>query len=273
MNDIMTGAPDLDADAALLSDAVRAGGARALDFFGRDPATWDKRPDDPVSEADIAVNDLLKVRLLGERPGYGWLSEESEDDPARLSCARVWVVDPIDGTRAFLKVKPEFVISVALVADGRPQAAAVFNPATGEFFEAVAGGGARLNGSAIRTSHRTGLAGARLLTVRRALNRARHPEAFARAVATASGSIAYRLALVAAGRFDGVVSLSGKNDWDIAAAELLVREAGGCATTTDGAPFHYNRAALRHPSVIAAGRRLHGKLLEQFSGVLRRRAR
>lgn len=270
MDDIGTGAPDLDADAALLIDAVRAAGACALDFFGRSPAAWDKRPGDPVSEADIAVNDLLKARLLDQRPGYGWLSEESEDDPARLSSARVWVVDPIDGTRAFLKAKPEFAVSAALVADGRPQAAAVFNPATGEFFEAVAGGGARLNGTAIRTSHRTGLAGARLLTVRRALDRARHPDAFARTEATASGSIAYRLALVAAGRFDGVVSLSRKSDWDIAAAELLVHEAGGRVTTTEGAPFRYNRAALRHPSVIAAGAGLHAKLLEQFSGVLRR---
>ena len=123
----------------LLVQSVREAGALALTYFRANPKSWEKRAGDPVSEADIAVNNLLRDRLDGPRPGYAWLSEESEDDPARLDADTVWIVDPIDGTSAFLDGQAEFTVAVALANRGEPVAAAVFNPATDEFWEAVKG--------------------------------------------------------------------------------------------------------------------------------------
>ena len=249
-------------DHVLLTDAVAEAGAVAMRYFRTKVARWEKKPGDPVSEADYAVNDFLMKRLRDARPGYGWLSEESEDDPGRLEASRVWVVDPIDGTRAFLKGKPEFTISAALVADGRPIAAAVFNPATGELFDALSGAGARLAGEAIWVRDHADSAGLRLLASRRTFEAHRWVRSLPGARFYALGSIAYRLALVASGKFDAALSLSAKSDWDIAAAHLLVTEAGGRITAADGTSFVYNRADVRHPSAIAAGPALHARLLE-----------
>jgi myo-inositol-1(or 4)-monophosphatase len=142
-----------DADFALLKETVRDAGALAMRFYMTDHKQWSKAHDNtPVTEADIAVNDLLHARLGGARPDYGWLSEETEDDSSRLTQPLVWVVDPIDGTRAFAKGHPHFAISVALVEDGRPVLGVIFNPATDEFFEARFGGGAFLNGKPIRVA-------------------------------------------------------------------------------------------------------------------------
>ena len=265
-----TTAPDLAADFALLTAAVREAGALALSYFGADVKVWRKKHGDPVSEADIAVNDLLRERLCSPRPGYGWLSEESDDDAARFAAARVWTVDPIDGTRAFLDGTPEFTVSVALVVDREPAAAIVFNPASDEFFAAVRGGGASLNGAAIAVVRRTSLAGASVLTKPRAFERALDPAAFGSTEAVESGSIAYRLALTAAGRFDATVSLSAKSDWDVAASDLLMAEAGGRITTARGEPLVYNEPDPIHPSVIAAGPPLHAELVRQFAGAVRR---
>lgn len=257
---------ELRADHELLTGAVRAAGALALTYFRADPQSWEKRAGDPVSEADIAVDDLLRARLARPRPGYGWLSEESEDDRARLAADLVWIVDPIDGTSAFLDGRAEFTIAAALARCGEPAAAAVFNPATGEFWDAVKGDGCRLNGAAVRVADRASCAGARLLMRRRAIQRSRDPDLFRDAETADLRSIAYRLALVAAGRFDAVVSFGGKSDWDLAAAELLVTEAGGRVTTTAGERFRYNRESTRHQSCIAANPVLHAALCEAFAG-------
>ena len=253
--------PDLARDHRTIIEAVREAGAVATRFFGRNPKQWDKRPGDPVSEADIAVNTCLRQRLCESRPDYGWLSEESDDDPARLGDSPVWVVDPIDGTKSFLRGAPEYAVSVALVAGGRPRAAAVFNPAKHEFFEAVESGGARLNDEPIMATARAGVEGARLLANARELGAGRWPEAFAGARVSNRGSIAYKLSLVACGRYDGAVSMTAKSDWDLAGADLIVGEAGGRVTTAAGSPFRYNRVSVRHLSVIAAGASLHSVLL------------
>ena len=141
---------------------MREAGAIALSFYQTKLKTWMKDGDSIVTEADIAVNDHLHKALADARPAYGWLSEETEDDAHRLQKARVWVVDPIDGTRAFAKGKPHFTISVALVEEGRPVLAALFNPATDEFFEAETGEGALLSGKPIETGHRREIEGARM---------------------------------------------------------------------------------------------------------------
>lgn len=255
-------------DHALLVAAVRAAGSIALGYFGGEVKHWEKGPDDPVSEADHAVNDHLHEALRGPRPDYGWLSEESEDDPARLAAERTWVVDPIDGTRAFLADKPEFTVCAALVAGGRALAGCVFNPATEEMFEASAGGGARLNGAPIRVADKAGLEGLRLLAYRRAFERNGWLDHLPGVEFSTVNSMAYRLCLVAAGRYHATVSLSAKSDWDLAAADLIVAEAGGLITAIDGAPLPYNRAQVRHANVLAAAPGLHGRLSEllQTSG-------
>ncbi len=258
--------PDLARDHRAIVEAVREAGAVASRYFGRNPKQWDKRPGDPVSEADVAVNVCLRQRLRDARPGYAWLSEESDDDPARLGGPPVWVVDPIDGTKSFLRGSPDYAVSVALVVDGQPRAAAVFNPAKEEFFDAIEAGGARLNDEPIVATARDAVDGARLLASARELRSGRWPEAFAAAEVSDRGSIAYKLSLVACGRYDGAVSMTAKSDWDIAAADLIVREAGGRATTAAGTAFRYNRASIRHPSVIAAGASLHSVLLDLLEG-------
>ena len=250
------------ADATLLEAAVREAGAIALRYFDAgDTRQWNKKPGDPVSDADLAVDKCLHERLMGARPAYGWLSEESADDGSRHTQDRTWLVDPIDGTRAFLNGWPEFCVSVALVAEGRPRIGVVFNPATDEFFSARAEHGARLNGAVIKASSRKGLDGARLLATRSSferhgwISRARDLE-FHRL-----GSIAYRMALVAAGRYDAAISLSAKSDWDIAAAHLLVLEAGGKVTNAAGEEIRYDTLGARHPSVIAAAPGLFAPLM------------
>jgi myo-inositol-1(or 4)-monophosphatase len=256
-----------EADRALLLDAVREAGPVAMRFFRNAVRQWEKNPGDPVSEADHAVNDLLKARLHEARPDYGWLSEETPDDADRLGRPRVWCVDPIDGTRAFLKGDPEFTICAALLEGGRPILAAVYNPASDEFFEAVAGGGARLNGAAIRARDGTSMEHAHLLAGRRMFERAGLEGPPPGATFRFINSIAYRLSLVAAGRFDSCVSLNGKSDWDIAAADLIVAEAGGLVTTARGAPFVYNAASTRHGSVVASAPGLHGQVLAMLGRI------
>jgi len=247
----------------LLIAAVRQAGALVMPHFGK-VRSWDKKPGDPVSEADLAADRLLFSQLIGARPDYGWLSEETLDDPVRLDRARVFIVDPIDGTRAFMQGRNEFSISVALVEHGTPIAAAVFNPATDELFTAAKGGGARLNAAPLAVRDGEGFAGTRFLAGKKSFAAALGPEAGASAAVWVN-SVAYRLGLVAAGRFDGAITLYGTNDWDIAAGALIVAEAGGRVTRADGAAFRFNQPGTRQPSMIAAGRRRHARLIANIA--------
>ncbi len=255
----MSIATDLAADHALLIDAVEEAGALARRFFDTGFKSWEKYPDDPVSEADIAVDKLLRERLLAARPDYGWRSEEST--ARKGSGARTWVLDPIDGTRAFVAKKPEFAVSLALMEGGLPVAGAVFNPATDELFEAIRGGGARRNGQVMRASTRTDLSGARLLASQRTFERNRWIERTPGASFHYMNSIAYRMARVAAGDFEAAISMTEKNDWDVAAAHLLLEEAGACCTAVTGAALGYAEPATRLPSVLAAASGVHDLLV------------
>ena len=243
-------------DLALLESAVRAAGDIARKFYGGDFKRWSKEGGSPVSEADLAVDRYLQSTLLAARPGYGWLSEESPDNKARLTTKRVFVVDPIDGTVAFLKQRPHFTICAAVVEAGRPLSAIVFNPISEECFAAVLGGGATLNGAPIHVTARGAIAGARMLGPKSTFETG-WPEV----EVTSFSSIAYRIVLVAAGRYDAAVSISAKRDWDLAAADLIVREAGGSLTDRSGATLYYNRASATQNSAIAAGAPLHALLL------------
>jgi len=253
---------DLTADHALLCEATREAGALALRYFRNKPEQWTKGKGDPVSEADLAVDGLLRERLLSARPDYGWLSEETEDNDDRLERRLVWIVDPIDGTRAFLEERPEFTVATSLVADGRPVAGCVFNPATDEFFDALDGGGARLNGDTIGVSGRNSFDGARLLASARMVKRTIEAMDQKPAAYDAVNSVAYRMALVACGRYDATLSLGPKSDWDLAAADLIVAEAGGLASDRDGTGYRYNGRSARQTSLIAANPALHDALVE-----------
>ncbi len=252
-----------DADLSQLLYAVRQAGALAMRYFGKDPRTEIKPDGTSVSEADYAVDVLLKERLAGAGRQYGWLSEESEDDLIRLEQRRIWVVDPIDGTRAFLQNKPQWTVSAALVENGRSILGAVYNPATEEFFHATRGGGAYLNDKPITLNDPVALEGCCLAAAASCFKPERWEIPWPQLDTMWVNSIAYRLALVAAGKCDGTVSLSRKSDWDIAAAHLLIDEAGGLVTTHDGAPLVYNLEMPRHTSIVSAGPALHAALIER----------
>jgi len=258
-------APDLAGAHDLLADAVREGGALALQTFRGELKSWIKGKSSPVSEADLAVDALLRQRLIAGND-FGWLSEETEDDPSRLQKAHVWVVDPIDGTRAYLAGLPEWVISAALVHDGRPVIAAVYAPVTDELFLANAGGGATRNGVPIRASGNDQLAGARVSGAKRRLDALAAIEPRIETVPRAP-SLALRLARVAAGALDATFTAPGSHDWDLAAADLLVHEAGGALTTLTGDRLIYNQANPVHGALVAAGNARHKVLL----GVIRDR--
>jgi myo-inositol-1(or 4)-monophosphatase len=254
-------------DQALLVAAVREAGAIALQHFRTDVKVWEKQGGTPVSDADLAVNQHLHRRLGDARPQYGWLSEETEDDPSRLTRRRVWVVDPIDGTKAFLAGTPHFCHAVALVEDGKPILAALFNPAVDEFYEAVAGRGAKLNGRPIRVTSRSELEGCRIAAFEPMF---RHPawrEPWPPMDVIDRNSVAYRLALVASGAVDAALGLNSKNDWDLAAADLIVREAGGRVTSHDGHALTYNTERATHRSFIAAGPAMHKALFARVGQV------
>ena len=255
-----------DDEHAHLISAVRAAGAIAMGYFRADPRAWEKSPGHVVSEADHAANDHLKSALWQPNPDDGWLSEESEDDLSRLEAKRVWIVDPIDGTNAFLAGRPEFAVSAALVVDGAPVSAALYNPATDEMFEALAGGGARLNGEPMALGPATAVEGARLISSRAERDREEWRAELSGVAVTAISSMAYKLALVAAGRYDACVTLWPKSEWDIAAAALLLSETGALMTDAQGAAFRYNRADTRLPAVVAAGPALHARLIERLAG-------
>jgi myo-inositol-1(or 4)-monophosphatase len=246
-----------------LARAVRDAGDLALTTFNGALRHWTKGKDSPVSEADIAVNDLLRERLAAIAPDAGWLSEETEDDGSRLGKRRVWVVDPIDGTRAYIGGLLDWSISAALVEDGRPTVAALFAPAENEFYTAVLGQGATCNRQRLETSDGS-LAQARISGPRRIT------EQIAALVPTIIvlprvHSLALRFARVAQGRLDAALSAGSSHDWDLAAADLLVHEAAGALTSFAGDRIVYNRAEPVHGPLLAAGPSRHRALCDLLS--------
>jgi myo-inositol-1(or 4)-monophosphatase len=247
-------------DRERLAAAVREAGGIARKFFGGPLRKWTKGTgDSPVTEADIAANDLLHSRLVA--PGDGWLSEESENDPSRLAARRVWVVDPIDGTRAFIAGREDWSVSVALVVDGRPVVAALYAPVTDEMFLAAAGEGAVRNDVPIHASTAAGLDGARVGGPKRLLDRMAQGGSGIVAMPRIH-SLALRMARVAHGALDAAVAGGNGHDWDLAAADLLVHEAGGTMTALDGKALIYNRPDPVHGVLIAAGRERHAALID-----------
>jgi myo-inositol-1(or 4)-monophosphatase len=247
--------------AAQLDAAVRDAGSLALSMFGKPIKQWTKGPSSsPVSEADIAVDALLRERLTGGGETFAWLSEESADDDARLAARYVWVVDPIDGTRAYIAGQPDWAISAALVEGGRPIAACLYAPALDEFFAARTGSGSTLNGSAIAATPGADLNGIRVAGPQKFLERLSSiMPPFTKL--PRGHSLALRLVRVAQGACDAAFAGGNSHDWDLAAADLLVHEAGGALTPLAGGAIAYNRPVPRHGMLIAAGRERHAALI------------
>jgi len=256
--------PDHAQDRDLLAASVREAGAIARKYFGGTYKSWSKSHGNPVTDADIEIDAFLKETLLAARPHYGWLSEETPDDPARLTRERIFVVDPIDGTHGFLKGRPHFTIVATVVTEGRPETAAIFNPITDEMFVAAAGEGATENGAALNVSAKFDFAHSRLLTGRDFIDDPRWPTPWPPLTVESRASIAYRMALVARGDFDAMISLTDKSDWDLAAGDLIVREAGGRVTSQTGETLRYNQTRPVQQGVICAGPALHERLLERL---------
>lgn len=246
-------------DSNRLADVLREAGDIALRTFRGPIKSWIKGHDSPVSEADMAIDALLRDRLT--TPDAAWLSEESEDDRARLSAKRVVVADPIDGTRSYLAGRADWSICVALVEDGRPVLAGIFAPVDNEMLIATAGQGAQCNGQPLTASTGDRLEGALVAGPQRYLDRL---ETLAPGIAKSPKihSLALRLARVAQGQLDVAMASVNAHDWDLAAADLLVHEAGGTMTDTAGRPLVYNLHNTQHGALIAAGRNRHRAVLD-----------
>lgn len=252
-------------DLGLLIEAALEAGRIATPIWARSHDVWDKGDGaGPVTEADLAVDAMLLEQLKAARPDYGWLSEETEDNPdARTDRSYTFVVDPIDGTRSFTAGERTWSHSLAIVdADGLPVAGVVYLPLRDKLYAAARGQGATLNGAPIHASDRDALGGAQILAARPAMEPRHWRDNVAPPVRRSfRTSLAYRLALVGEGRFDAMLTLRGSWDWDIAAGALIAQEAGAAVTDRHGAPLRFNSAARQVAGTLAAGAALHAPLL------------
>jgi myo-inositol-1(or 4)-monophosphatase len=250
-----------EADLALLEAAARAAGEIALGRVGDHGEVREKPGLGPVSAVDLEVDRLLYAHLTAARPDYGWLSEESEDTPARLAARRVFIVDPIDGTRAFLAGDKAWAVSLAVVDAGRPVAGVVHLPALGRTYAAALGRGAHLNGAPISASARTEVEGARMLATASQMAPA-HWQGRAPAVERHfRPSLAYRLCLVAGGEADAALTWRDTWEWDVAAGDLIAREAGAAVSERTGHAPGYNKPSPLLAGLIAASPGLHAQIL------------
>lgn len=238
-------------------EAAHAAGAVIREIYETPFTVRHKSHDNPVTEADLQANERIQ-RLIGKAfPGDGWLSEETRDDASRLQRSRVWIVDPLDGTKEFVKHIPEFCVCIALVEDGEPIVGVSYDPVRDEVFAAERGGGLTVNGVPTRVSDQANLSRARVLASRSEDKRGEWEPYKPHMQVELTGSVAFKLALVAAGRADATFSLTPKNEWDICSGTILITEAGGRMTDREGAPFRFNQSDTRCSGLIASNGHLH----------------
>jgi myo-inositol-1(or 4)-monophosphatase len=261
--DVDLGDTLLARDAALLKATVHEAGLLAKSLFRTELKNWIKGKSSPVSEADIAVNNLLERNLREASPGYGWLSEESADDKSRLASRYAWIVDPIDGTRSFLAGREDWCVCAALVEDASPVLAAVFAPASDEFFFAARGQGTLLNDRRVTASAGADLDFSRIAGPKPLVQRL-SPTAEEISLHPRIGSLALRLCRVAHGALDAAFAGGNSHDWDLAAANLIVQEANGRMTALSGDAICYNRRDVVHGVLVAAGRDRHARIVGHF---------
>jgi myo-inositol-1(or 4)-monophosphatase len=254
-------------DLALLTDAAREAGRIALRYWRKDPKVWDKGGDHgPVTEADLAVNDMLRDRLLSARPGYGWLSEETPDSEDRLCVDTVFIIDPIDGTRAFVAGEETWAHSLAVAHKGKVTTGVVYLPALDRIYTASEASLPMRDGQRIGSSARTALAGATILTTKASLQPEKWPGGVPEVERHFRASLAYRLCLAAEGRFDGMLTLRDAWEWDIAAGSLIAERAGARVTDQRGERLRFNTASARADGVLALPPAPHAEVLRRLQG-------
>jgi myo-inositol-1(or 4)-monophosphatase len=249
---------------ALLKDTIeitKAAGAAIMQYYKSSYTVKDKSPDNPVTDADYAADTLLHQRLTLRLPEAGWLSEETVDQPDRLQKEKVWIVDPLDGTKEFIMGNPEFAVSVALVENGQPILGVIYNPASAELFYGVRGSGIFLNGSRVQVTKRNQLEGAQVDASRSECKRGEFEPFEDMLQIRIMGGTAYKLARVAGGLCDASWSRGPKNEWDICAGVLLITEAGGRCVDLNNAPFIFNRPKTLVNGFIADNGRLHNRII------------
>ena len=254
-------------DLAQLTHAARAAGEIAMRYWRQSPKTWEK-PDGtgPVTEADLAVNAMLRETLRAARPNYGWLSEEDPDTTARLTTTHQFIIDPIDGTRAFMAGEETFAHSLAIAENGNPIAGVVYLPALDRLYTATTTSPALKDGEEICASTRTEIEGATLLTTPPNLTPNHWPGGVPAIKRSFRTSLAYRLCLVAEGRHDGMLTLRDAWEWDIAAGALIAARAGATVTDRHNQPLHFNTENAKRPGVLAAAPGLHAGLMARLQG-------
>ncbi len=242
--------------------AARAAGAIVRRWYEGAYTVRDKAHDSPVTEADIEANQAIQTAIQGAFPDDGWLSEETRDSAARLSKSRVWIIDPLDGTKEFINHIPEFCVCIGLVEDGVPVLGVEYNPVREELFAAARGAGVTLNGKPVQVSAQSELSAARILTSRSETDRGEWEEFRSELRLELTGSVAYKLALIAVGNGDATFSLTPKNEWDICAGAALLTEAGGRITDRHGKPLRFNQRDTRLPGIIATNAALYEPIVE-----------
>lgn len=259
-NDLNPVCVEPKADLDLIQDIVREAGAIAKAAFeANDAKTWNKSDSSPVTDADIAVNDFLYEKLKAARPTYGWLSEETKDDQSRHACPRSFVVDPIDGTRAFIDRTPHFVVSVAVIEQGQSIAGVVFNPLLDEMYAAHIGGGAFMNGNRLKVTNPSQIAHINMVGYPRKFRRMGFPDMNV----SVANSMAYRMCMVTSGDADATIAFTPKSDWDVAAATLIATEAGAIVSDIRGVVPHFDTETTSGLGVICAGPTLHALLVAE----------
>lgn len=253
-----------DAEYQVAQEAALKAGEVIEKYFHQAVAVRHKSKDQPVTIADYEANEIIHQLVSYSFPKDGWLSEETKDNNSRLGCNRVWIVDPLDGTKEFINSIPEFAVSIALVSKGRPVVGVVYNPITKEFFSAQAGKGAFLNKTPIHVSSKDDLLQAKILASRSEFLRDEWKPFEGAFHVVPAGGMAYKMALVSCGKCDGSFSLQPKSEWDICAGHLIVEEAGGMVTQLDGASFVYNQKIVRVKGIVHSNGFLHSQILKKI---------
>ena len=255
--------PKFSKEHIIIRELIKESGKIALKWFKNKPSVWKKDDGTVVSEADIESDNFLKSEFKKKIPNIGWLSEENKDDYSRLRHDKVLIVDPIDGTKSFLNGKDDFCISIALIKSGRPISAVILNPINKELFEAEKNKGSWLNLKKIYTSKTSKLENSKMCAFKPMFSHPAWKSPWPRMLIENKNSIAYRMALVSNGRFDSMMALNTKSDWDVAAGDLIINEAGGKVTDHKGNQLLYNLKNTSKKSIIGTCMSLHDKILER----------
>jgi myo-inositol-1(or 4)-monophosphatase len=247
--------------------AAREAGAIIRKYYEGEIASREKGERGPVTAADLEANQIIHTHVSAAFPADGWLSEETADSTDRLAKRRVWVVDPLDGTKEFIQHIPEFCVCIALVEAGTPVVAVEYNPAADRLYVATRGAGTTVNGAAVRVSATARVADAVVLASRSEDKRGEWDPFKPHCRVTLTGSVAFKLAELASGNGDATFTLTPKNEWDICAGTLLVQEAGGTVTGLEGEPLVFNQPSPLRPGMIASNGVLHDGLLALIARV------